>query len=417
MRILIVGAGGREHAIIRALLEDSETEAVFSLPERPGLKDVHSLPSALLSDRPALASRLKSEKIDLAVIGPEQPLTDGLSDFLRAEGIAVFGPSGQAARLECSKIFAKKFMKRHGIPTASWRELTSVGETLQACESFCPPFVLKADGLAGGKGVFLCKDRQELEEKARLLFEKKAFGPAGCQALLEDFQKGCEMSVFVITDGESCHILPPARDYKRLCEGNKGPNTGGMGAVAPVPVFSDLMRNIQNLIIDPTLKGLRGEGIPYCGVLYFGLMINKNFPKVLEYNVRFGDPEAQVVLPLLDGSWREVFYKTACARPLEKLKWKKLFSACVVLCHENYPEGPLQESPVTGFIYHKKPHSWFVHGGLVRKDDKWLTAGGRVLTAVALGDSQKQAVERAYRHAETVSWPGLHCRKDIGAEF
>ena len=413
MRVLVVGSGGREHALIRSLLEDSER--VYSLPERLSVRDAHGLPSALLSDRPALSARLKSEKIDLAVIGPEQPLADGLADFLRAEGLAVFGPSAQSARLEASKIFAKKFMKRHGIPTASWREVSGVSQTLQVCESFCPPFVLKADGLAGGKGVFLCKDHQELEQKARLLFEKKALGQAGQKALLEDFQKGHEMSVFVITDGKSCHILPPVRDYKKLWDGGKGPNTGGMGAVAPISVSADLMRSIEELIIGPTLKGLREEKIPYRGVLYFGLMVHKNFPKVLEYNVRFGDPEAQALLPLLDGSWRELFYKTARGQMAEKLKWKKLFSACVVLCHKGYPEGPLREEPITGFIYHKKARSWFVHGGLIRKDDRWWTASGRVLSAVAVGNSHKEAVAEAYRHAGAISWPGLYCRKDIGA--
>lgn len=414
MKTLVVGNGCREHAIIKALLKDKNTSAVYSLPEKSSVKETIDLPSDLLKDKKALASHLKKEEVNLVIIGPEQPLVDGLADFLREEGFKVFGPSAKSAQLEGSKIFAKQFMKQQKIPTASYHIVSSVTETLQAGENFFPPFVLKADGLAGGKGVFLCSNKTELEEKSRLLFEKKVLGSAGEKALLEDFQKGEEISVFVITNGENYSLLPIARDYKRLYDNQKGPNTGGMGAVAPVPISPDLMKNIEDLIIQPTLKGLKENNMTYLGILYFGLMVHNNFPKVLEYNVRFGDPEAQVLLPLLDGSWLDVFYKIACGEQAD-LKWKKLHSSCVVLCSQNYPEGPLKESPIEGLIYYSRDNSWFIHGSLIRHEEQWFTKGGRVLNAVAVGKSKKEAVQRAYEHLKKISWSGMHYRKDIGS--
>ncbi len=413
MKVLVVGSGCREHAIVQALLEDKNTRAIYSLPERESLRETIGLSSSFLNDKEALAEHLKKEAVELIVIGPEQPLVDGLSDFLREKGFKVFGPCSKSAQLEGSKIFAKQFMKQQGIPTASYHKVTSVAETLQYSENFFPPFVLKADGLAGGKGVFLCKDRTELKEKSRLLFEKKIFGSYGEKALLEDFQSGQEMSVFVITNGESYKLLPVAQDYKRLYDKQEGPNTGGMGAIAPVSISPDLMKSIENLIVQPTLKGLKGNNTTYRGILYLGLMVHKNFPKVLEYNIRFGDPEAQVLLPLLDGSWLDVFYQIACSN-LPDLKWKRLHSACVVLCAENYPEGPIKEAPIKGSIDYKKNHSWFIHGSLSRNNDQWFTKGGRVLNAVAIGNSKEESVKRAYEHIKTISWPGMHYRKDIG---
>ena len=413
MKVLVVGSGCREHAIVKALLEDQSLSALYTLPGRVSLKDTIDIPSSLLNDGKALVDYLKKEAIELVIVGPEQPLVDGLADVLRQEGIKVFGPCSKSAQLEGSKIFAKKFMKEQGIPTASYHIVSSVSECLHASENFFPPFVLKADGLAGGKGVFICHDRSELEEKSQFLFDKKALGSAGEKALLEDFQKGSEISVFVITDGSSYHFLPVAQDYKRLYEGQKGPNTGGMGAVAPVSISPELLKTIENTIVKPTLEGLKKKNCNYRGVLYLGLMIHKNFPKVLEYNVRLGDPEAQVLLPLLEGSWLDVFYKTATAQPVN-LSWKKQYSACVVLSSENYPEGPIRSVPIKGLIYSTKGHSWFIHGSLDRQKDQWFTKGGRVLNSVALGNTQEEAVHRAYEHIKGVSWPGMHYRKDIG---
>ena len=441
MKALVIGSGARESAILKALREGRQPARVFSLPGRPGKPrpaqpaqerpgkpeggsqaphppgfwGAEALPASFLKDRAALARWLKAEKPDLCVIGPEQPLVEGLADFLRESGAAVFGPSARAARLEGSKIFAKRFMKEMGVPTASYQIVSSVSEAMREAENFFPPFVLKADGLAGGKGVFICAGRQELKAKAGFLFEEKALGKAGERALLEDFQSGREMSVFLLTNGEGYRLLPIARDYKRLREGQKGPNTGGMGAIAPVEAPPELVENIKSMIIEPTIRGLRLRSMPYRGALYIGLMISKNFPKVLEYNVRFGDPEAQALLPLLDGSWAEVFREIA-GGGLPELKWKPLHAACVVLSAEGYPEKPARGAPIEGPVFHNAPDSWALPGGIAydEKQKKWVTAGGRVLSAVGAGETRELALKRAYDLAGKISWPGRHFRRDIG---
>ena len=417
MNVLVIGSGCREHALIKALQEDSQVKSLYSLPARESLKALKSLPSSLLNQPDALAKSLLMENIELVIVGPEQPLVQGLSDKLRKHGIKVFGPSQGAAQLEGSKVFAKKFMKDLRIPTASYHIVRSVSETLQSAKNFFPPYVLKADGLAGGKGVFICNTKADLEEKSRFLFEKKGLGSAGEQALLEDFQQGTELSVFVLSNGSSYSILPIAQDYKRLLDGHKGPNTGGMGAIAPVSVNKELLNSIENFIIKPTLEGLRKKNLLYYGVLYLGLMIHKNIPKLLEYNVRWGDPEAQVLLPLLDGSWLDVFYKIASGQDLEELQWKKnQHSACVVLSSSNYPESPAVSSLIEGNIHFKTENSYFIHGALKKQEERWFTHGGRVLNAMALGNSPEQALHRAYEQARKVSWSGIQYRKDIGVK-
>ena len=413
MKVLVIGSGCREHALVKALLEDQKVSAVYTLPKRANIKGVLPLPEE--ANKPtALADLLLREQVELVIIGPEKPLIEGYADILRQRGIKVFGPCRESAQLEGSKIFAKKFMKEYGIPTASYSVVNSVDEVLKESENFFAPYVLKADGLAGGKGVFICQNLTELEQKSRLIFEKKIFGEAGKKALLEDFQKGQELSVFVITNGEAYHILPLAKDYKRLKEGQKGPNTGGMGSVAPVFLESESLSRIENQIIKPTLKGLKDKNFVYRGVLYFGLMLNKNQPKVLEYNVRFGDPEAQVLLPLLEGSWAEVFYNTASALAFE-MKWKKQFSACVALCSPHYPEGPFEPVPIEGPVEESQEDSWFLQGSVFKENEQYFGKGGRILNAVATAKTLDQAIKKAYDQAKKISWPGIQYRKDIGS--
>ena len=415
LKVLVIGSGGREHALLRAIGEGRENPQTYLLPERKSVKEARGLPLQLLKDRVALSSRLKEEQIRLVVIGPEQPLVEGLGDFLRQEGFAVFGPSGRAAKLEGSKIFAKEFMKGQSIPTAPWREVSSLTSALQAGENFSPPYVLKANGLAGGKGVFICKDKEELERRAIQLFEEKTFGTAGEKALLEEFQEGREMSVFALTNGKDYRLLPVAQDYKRLNDGQTGPNTGGMGAVAPLSVPKSLMEEIERTVVRPTIQGLTDSGYDYRGVLYIGLMITQNGPRVLEYNVRFGDPEAQVILPLLKGSWRDVLNRVAQG-DMPDLKWNNLHSACVALTSKGYPENPLKGQTVKGFIYHKTPNSWFLHAGVDQNDrGEWIVNGGRVLNSVAVSTTPEEALQRAYEQAEKISYEGLHYRKDIGS--
>lgn len=415
MNVLVVGGGGREHAIIKALSQDSQATKLYLLPGRLSIKEAEGVPAHLLKEKSALAHYIREQQIELVIIGPEQPLVEGLGDFLRAEGVAVFGPSAVAAQLEGSKIFAKRFMQSLNIPTAPYCVVSSVSETLQMCEKFAPPYVLKADGLAGGKGVFVCKNQKELEEKAGLIFEKKLFAGSGSKALLENFQKGREISIFLLINGSEYFLLPVAGDYKRLYDGQKGPNTGGMGAIAPLTVPDEIMSNIQFSVIDPTVKGLKERGYDYRGVLYIGLMLYEKNATVLEYNVRFGDPEAQVLLPLLKGSWLEVFYNIAQGKSVS-LNWEqnKVYS-CLVLSARGYPEKPSLGDSIEGFLFHKTPYSYFIHGGIA-KDEKgnWVTAGGRVLNAIAEGQTLLQARERVYKQAERMSWKGMHFRKDIG---
>ncbi len=415
MKVVIIGNGCREHALVKVFQEDSKVTKIYVLPERTSLQNVENIPSSLLGNKEALLDYLLKEEVDLVVIGPEQPLVEFWADALREKGIKVFGPSGAAAQLEGSKIFAKEFMKKYQIPTASYQVVSSVSDVLRESENFFPPYVLKADGLAGGKGVFLCSTVQDLEEKSQFLFEKKGLGVAGEKAIIEDFQSGEELSVFVITNGEDYEILPIAKDYKRLYDGQKGPNTGGMGAIAPIKISSDLKKNIEHSIIKPSLKGLKSNGTPYNGILYIGLMVHKDIPKVLEYNVRFGDPEAQVLLPLLDGSWADVFYKIASGQKVT-LKWKKKYSACVVLASEGYPNHPIKGAMIDGLIYYKTPSTYFLHGALIQrdKDRKWIVNGGRVMNIISIGDSQKDVIEEAYKHLKKISWKGMQYRKDIG---
>lgn len=415
MNVLVIGGGGREHAIIKALSEDKKASKLHLLPGRSSIREAEGVPARLLKEKSALAHYIREKQIELVVIGPEQPLVEGIGDFLRTEGVAVFGPSAKAAQLEGSKIFAKKFMQSLNIPTAPYCIVSSVSETLQMCEKFAPPYVLKADGLAGGKGVFICRNKKELEEKAGLIFEKKLFANSGNKALLENFQKGREISIFLLINGSEYFLLPVVRDYKRLYDGQEGPNTGGMGAIAPIPLPQDIISNIKLSVIDPTVKGLKEKGYDYRGVLYIGLMLYEKEAAVLEYNVRFGDPEAQVLLPLLKGSWLEVFYNIAKGRKVS-LSWKKdRVYSCLVLSAKGYPEKPSLGDSIEGFLFHKTVYSYFIHGGVTQdRDGNWVTAGGRVLNAVAEGQTFRQARERVYKQAERMSWKGMHFRKDIG---
>ena len=415
MNILIIGNGGREHAFARALSQDKKVQTLYMLPKRASVKEAEAAPLSCLGEEKLLLSWIKQKQIDLVIIGPEKPLIEGLGDFLREQGINVFGPSQKAAQLEGSKIFSKEFMKEQGILTASYQIVSSVQEALQASKNFSPPYVLKADGLAGGKGVFICETVQELEEQASFLFKKKALGEAGSRAVLEDFQSGIERSIFVLTNGKDYALLPVAQDYKRLLDGQKGLNTGGMGAIAPIDIPPDLMKNIEEGIVKPTLQGLQKNNYPYFGILYIGLMVSSKGARVLEYNVRFGDPEAQVLLPLLEGSWADVFYQISQGK-LPSLKWKDLHAACVVLTSSGYPLNPKAGIPIEGLIYHQTPNAYFLHAGVGQSEEgQWVTQGGRVLNAIALGESREEALKRAYDQVSKASWEGERHRKDIGS--
>ena len=339
MRFLVLGQGGREHALVRALKFSNSVAEVFAVPGSDGISQEAICSPLDLGDAKALEAFLQRHQFDCVVIGPETLLARGLADDLRALGVAVVGPSRTAAQLEGSKIFAKEFMASAGVPTAAFEVVETVAGTMSAAEKFTPPYVLKADGLAAGKGVTICADLAELRLASEALFERKVLGDAGTRAVLEQFQSGYEISYLVLTNGVASETLPLAQDHKRLRDGDQGPNTGGMGVVSPVEIDADLRARIEREIVTPTLNQINRSGLLYRGVLYIGLMITPNGPTVIEYNVRFGDPEAQVILPLLDGDWGYVFAQLAKGE-MTKLKWKPLSTACVVLAAAGYPDNP-----------------------------------------------------------------------------
>jgi phosphoribosylamine---glycine ligase len=413
MHILVIGQGGREHAIVRALSLSPSVQSVHAIPGSPGMKGAAIRHNVNWKDFDAVAKIIADEDISLTVIGPEIPLAEGLSDALRAKGHLVFGPSQEAAKLESSKVYSKRFMVDAGVPTARSFEVRSVQETFIAATNFKPPFVLKADGLAAGKGVFICKDEDELKAAAHSIFVEKTLGPAGELALLEEFSPGYEISCLVLTNGETWEPLILAADHKRLEDNDKGPNTGGMGTVAPYKIDSSLQKRIDEEVWKPMMKHLKKSGLVYRGVLYAGLMITDKGPSNLEFNVRFGDPEAQVILPLLDGDWGEVMLAIAKGE-VPKLKWKNQAAACVVLAAEGYPDNPKKNVVIEGDLNFESAESYFLHAGTDFKNQKWVTAGGRVLNAIGLGRDVKAAIEQAYKQTSRAQWPGLQYRSDIG---
>ncbi len=413
MKILVIGQGGREHAIVKALSLAPTAPEVHVIPGNAGMQREAVCHTLNWQDTESLIQFCNRTEIDFVVIGPEDPLVAGLADRLRERGILVVGPSGEAALLEGSKVHAKKFMKEAGVPTAEFTIVTSVEETMQAAAQYTPPYVLKADGLAAGKGVFILKDLTELKNAAQDLFEKKILGEAGEQALLEQFKSGWELSYLVLTNGQTWQTLPLAQDHKRLKDKDEGPNTGGMGTVAPLNIETTLREQIEKQIISPTISLLQKQAQIYRGVVFVGIMVTADGPQVLEYNVRFGDPETQVILPLLNGDWSKVLYDLARGQ-LSELQWRPVHSCCVVMAAPGYPEKVQKNVPITGDIESATTSSYFIHAATSRDESgDWFTSGGRVLGAIGLGSSLKEAVEKAYAQANKASWKGLRMRHDI----
>ena len=426
MNVLILGKGGRELAIQKAVVSSPLVQKIFVAPGGDGFSNC--LPAYPYSKNQA-QEIIKSQDIGLVIIGPEKELAKGAGDLFRSLNVPVFGPSKESAQLESSKLFAKHFMLSAGIPTSEFEEVNSVKTALKASTNFGFPLVLKADGLAGGKGVFMCPNKESLKQKAKSLFEEKTFGSAGERALVEKFQTGWELSLFILitprVGGESqtdrqghCPflLLPFAKDYKKLKDNNQGPNTGGMGALAPYFISPELKHRIEKTVVLPSVQAIQQHNFFYRGVLYIGLMIvNNKDPIVLEYNVRFGDPETQVLLPLLDGDWAKVFLSIAKGH-LPTLKWKKdMFSACVVLANKGYPEKSSPPALIEGNLDPISSYSYFLPAGVQKKRAGWFTKGGRVLNAMGLGNNKQLAIRRAYEQARQAHWPGMQKRSDIGS--
>jgi phosphoribosylamine---glycine ligase len=412
MKALVVGSGGREHALVRALARSPKIKKIFAAPGNPGMTQAQCIP-VRADDIPGLVKLAKDQQVDLTVVGPEVPLVAGIVDQFEAVGLKIFGPNKKAAILEASKAFTKEFLAKYQIPTAKYRVFKDgtaakkfVGENSKI------PWVVKVDGLAAGKGVFVSKTPQETLQALDEVFQKKSFGEQS--VVLEEFLDGEEVSFMVLSDGERAFPLPSAQDHKRLLDGDQGPNTGGMGAYSPAPIVTpELHEKIMTRVIGPTLRGMVAEGRPFKGILYAGLMIVSGEPLVLEYNVRFGDPEAQVILPRLRSDWVDLLEATLAGR-LDRVSavWKEESAVVVVLAAEGYPNSPRKGDLIEGLEEAAK-ESYVYHAGTSLQNGNFLTSGGRVLGITALGKNLKSAVEKAYQAVEKIHFKGMHYRKDI----
>ena len=420
MRILVVGSGGREHALTRALVDSPRTDALYAAPGNPGTAQHASNVGIASDDIDSLVEFAREDDIDLTIVGPEQPLVDGIVDAFQEAGLAIVGPTADAAQLEGSKAFADQFMDRHDIPTAEF-EVFAADEYEAASEyldQVGAPIVVKADGLAAGKGAYVCSTLEEAHDALDEIVQDRAFGDAGDQVVIEEKMEGEEVSIFALTDGTHYVLLSPSQDHKPIGEGGTGPNTGGMGAFSPAPIVDGtLLNRVCREIIEPTLQGMQEEGTPYQGVLYCGLMITDEGPKVVEYNCRLGDPEAQVVLPLVESDLVDVFESMA-EGTLEtgSLRASSRAAACVVLASNGYPIEYETGFEITGIDEAETvPEVSVLHAGTrLREDGVLVTDGGRVLGVTALGDDLPEALERAYDGVDAVHFDGKTFRTDIG---
>lgn len=423
MNVLLIGNGGREHALAWKIAQSPLCSRLFIAPGNPGTAALGTNISMTISDMEAVARFILNEKIEMVVIGPEAPLAAGIVDQLQAlrelRGLAIIGPSVAGARLEASKDFAKAFMQRHGIPTAAYQSFTAeqFPQAVEFLKTLRSPYVLKADGLAAGKGVIITPDIENATEELRHMLIGRRFGEASARVVIEEYLQGIELSVFVLTDGKNYVLLPEAKDYKRIGEGDTGPNTGGMGSVSPVP-FADgvFMQKVEQRIIRPTVEGLAAEGIPYTGFIFFGLMNVEGNPYVIEYNVRMGDPETEVVMPRLESDLVEMMLKAA-HRELKdySVHFRLEAAACVMLVSGGYPGNYPTGFEISGL--EKAEGCNLFHAGTRLMGDKLVTSGGRVLAVSALGTNLREALARAYQNAEKIDFQGKYFRRDIGKDL
>jgi phosphoribosylamine--glycine ligase len=427
MNVLLVGSGGREHALAWKMAQSPLLKRLYVAPGNAGtaLLD-REFPDVKISnleikatDLPGIVAFAMQNSINLVVVGPEDPLAAGLTDQLKGAGLRVFGPSRSAAQIEASKSYAKEFMARHQIPTGAFATFRRYEEARAYLDTFPgdpPPVVIKASGLAAGKGVIVPETRQQAETALRQIMLDREFGVAGDEVVIEELLSGPEVSLLAFSDGETARPMVPAQDHKRVFEGDQGPNTGGMGAYAPVPICPpDMVDELMRTIIQPTVDGLRAEGRPFVGALYAGLMLTENGPRVIEFNCRFGDPETQVIMPLLESDLLEIFL--ACTNStLDEvdIRWKDGAAACVVVASGGYP-GKYPTGYAISRAGDAQSNAYVFHAGTkLHRDGQVLTAGGRVLCVSGWGGSIQDALDNAYAAVGTVSFEGMHYRKDIG---
>lgn len=416
MKVLVIGGGGREHALVWKLAQSPAVKEIVAAPGNAGIARLARCAPVTAGDVDGLARLAADERIDLTVVGPEAPLVAGIADRFAERGLRVFGFSAAGARLEGSKAWAKEFMRRHRIPTGTFRVFSDPGEARAAIDAGEPPFVVKADGLAAGKGVIIAASRAEAIAAVDAVMREREFGAAGDRIVVEEYLSGDEISVLALFDGRSYRLFAPSRDHKRAFDGDAGPNTGGMGAYAPVREFdAALAEEVRATIVEPTFEGMQAEGIAGAGVLYFGLMVTRSGPRVLEYNCRFGDPETQAILPLFDGDLASVMEAAARGRLDEApFETSAFSSACVVVASGGYPGEYRTGLPIAGLDRAEAEGCVVFHAGTASRDGAVVTAGGRVLGVTAVGATLREAVETAYRGAAAVRFEGSFYRRDIG---
>jgi len=417
MKVLVVGSGGREHALVWKIAQSPKADKIYCAPGNAGTASLAENVQISAEDIQTLLCFAKDNKIDLTVVGPEAPLVSGIVNEFEKEGLKIFGPTREAAQIEGSKVFAKEIMTKYDIPTAQAAIFDNLVKAIDYIHEIGAPIVVKADGLAAGKGVMVCNTVKEAEEAVDLIMGKKEFGAAGSRVVIEEYLEGEEASILAFTDGKSIVPLASSQDHKRIFDGDKGPNTGGMGAYSPAPVVSDrLMEEINVNVLKPFVDGMRQEGVPYKGVIYAGIMVTKKGPKVLEFNCRFGDPETQPILMRMKSDIIPILEAVIDEKLDDRfIEWDERAAVCVVLAAGGYPGHYEKGFPINGLDRIDQLEDVIVfHAGTNLKNGAIVTSGGRVLGVTALGDNIKFAIEKAYRAVDLIHFKGMHYRKDIG---
>lgn len=416
MKVLVVGSGGREHALCWKIAQRPDTE-VYVAPGNIGMVDVATLVNIKVDDIAGLVDFAKAEGIDLTVVGPELPLTLGIVDAFQEAGLACFGPNKAAAKLEGSKAFSKELMKKYGIPTASFDTFTDVDKAKAFVDEIGVPCVVKADGLAAGKGVIICMTREEADKAIEDMLTDHAFGDASATIVIEEYMVGPEVSVLAFADGKSVLPMVSAQDHKRIFDGDKGPNTGGMGAYSPAPVYTEALSvEVNKTIIEPTIAAMAAEGTPFTGILYTGLMLTEKGPRVLEYNVRFGDPETQPIMVRMKSDIVELFQACVDGKLDEAaLEWHDEAAVCVIMASGGYPASSEKGVPIHGLDDIAAEEAIVFHSGTAEKDGEIVTNGGRVLGVTAKDATIKGAIDKAYAAVEKINFDHMQFRRDIGA--
>ncbi len=416
MKILILGSGGREYSIARAITNEAETHELFFQPGNGATKNLGS--NLNIKDYNELAIFAMEKGIDLTIVGPEAPLVDGVVDIFKSKGLTIFGPSKEAAQLEGSKVYMKNFLAKYNIPTARYIESDSIEELYKFTDTLSTPIVVKADGLCGGKGVIIAPSHEEAKKAIGEMLSGKSFGDAGKKVIVEEFLDGYELSMFAICDGDDYILLQAAQDHKRLLDNDEGPNTGGMGAYAPTPLVNEeLYQKVRDRIIRPTLDGMKKEGSPFEGVLFIGIMVVDGEPITLEFNVRFGDPECEILMPLMTSSVSDMFYKAATNKLAEiDVEFSSQYAVGVVMASENYPyKSSTPAEIILDDVHHEtiEKYTHISYAGVSEEEGVLYADGGRVLVCVGLGNTIKEARDRAYLRCGQVHFVGKKLRTDI----